>query len=144
MEKTPAPIVPGSYKGYTEGVQGHPTLYFEKGHYTQIHEDPKNIGWHPNAPGNYIGGNISVLGAERYDSIKSIEDPEMNAFVKDFGAKKYDDNSANSFFFEATIDGKSTTSVHLSRSRFQPKGGKYDDAYATTQMKSAKLAPNEP
>ena len=49
----------GAYLGYTLGDTA-PTLYFERGHFTQVHKNASDVGWHPNTGDRHYIKNILV------------------------------------------------------------------------------------
>lgn len=75
-----APDEIGAYIGYTQSDASQlPTLYFEKGRYTQEHDDPDNIGWHPFNSDKHIARNISSEAGDKLGELfltlnKAVED----------------------------------------------------------------------
>lgn len=62
----------GRYQGYTQGGgDGQlPTLYFEKGRYTQEHRKEENVGWHPIIKGDQYRVNIDPAIHRNYGILR--------------------------------------------------------------------------
>lgn len=99
----------GEYLGYTlEGVK--PTLYFENGHFTQLHDYENNIGWN-SSDGRYHYGNIGIEGKSVLSQIYKIRDKkafqlELKNFIDKFELGKFSSNSSEAVLFECFLKGK--------------------------------------
>ena len=135
----------GDYVGYTLG-DSKPTLYFQKGHYTQVHSDPRNIGWHPNGPGTHYGYNVAAKIAKDYLEYK-IDEPEIAAGLK-AGTIGVDDSSTAQYCEWVEHESK-IKRFHISRSKQMKVGATgfsadYNATYAAAVMLAGVKAPNEP
>ncbi len=138
----------GKFRGYTLG-RDEPTLYFEKGRYTQEYPEDANIGWHPNSQ-HYRGSNINK---DAYDLIMSIpvESPpsiEEVEFINKFLKGDYDSDAADAKFFECQSKDGKVWSAHPSSSKLIKTTDllfdeTYDDTYVDTVLENGVLAPNE-
>src|SRR5579859_5086781 len=140
MQKTTQTIDTGSYIGYTEGAPSKPTLYFDKGHYTQFHDNPKNVGWHPNISPNHTAHNISADAAAKYEAIRNSNTAarDLPPFVKNFRDGLYNADGDGTKYFEVTV-APDKYATHVSRGHLK-NDGKYNTQYATGALKSAQLA----
>ena len=150
-----------TYIGYTEskGNHGSPTLYFKEGRYTQVHNNKKNIGWHPCSTDAsvYRGANITPTAHSESSLARKNEDTEPKKQIKEaFLRGELDSELADAKFFEVFKVGKgnpedgSSWSGHPSRARrlmvgFPDFNENYSEAYAKGILAKteSKLAENE-
>lgn len=138
-----------TYEGYTLG-SSKPTLYFKEGRYTQIHDDPNNVGWHPIPTGfKCIRQNINAQGLKRIMEIPEGESAEENLFALDVlkGVYTPRDTEESTLCELYTADNKDFI-IHVSRSKLFKTGdgdfnATYNNAYAQEVLKNGDLAPNE-
>lgn len=137
-----------TYEGYTLGGS-EPTLYFKEGRYTQVHDNPDNIGWHPISNGDKcIRQNINNQGVERIMEIPE-DDAEENIFAQEVLKGKYTpQGTEQATLCELYTADDKNFSIHVSRSKFIRTSDSdfnttYDQAYAREVLKNGKLAPNE-
>lgn len=127
----------GKYLGYTLGST-KPTLYFENGHLTQIHDDADNVGWHPNHGATHVVTSISDEGGDEFDSTD-----DLVAFTNDVINGDYE---GDAFLFEYSLNEHNVVieeTIHCSRSSLNAPDDTYDQAYADDALANASLAPNE-
>lgn len=118
------------YEGYTKGEGvALPTLYFKEGRYTQEHDVPENVGWHP-AINPCWRGNISKESYDYYNSIRSKgDDAAKNKFKKEVMKGTYNAAPGEGFLFEVElVEGQLL--AHPSRSRLiTPGDPMFDKTY---------------
>lgn len=146
---------PGAYLGYTHGGE-LPTLYFENGHFTQAHQNPKNVGWHPNKGDRHVIKNITEEKHKEYGDHRGgpgAWSAEKKAeFAKSVDKGEYDAKEGEGKMFESNVkveDGKDQYSGnHPSRARLVQVGEEgfkaaYGKAYAESVLAKGEVAQNE-
>ncbi|MEO0583362.1 MAG: hypothetical protein AAF135_14150 [Bacteroidota bacterium] len=154
---------PGKFLGYTMGGEGRtqPTLYFENGHYTQEHEKPKNVGWHPNKGERHFIANVEEKHYEKYGrNRQKWGRKDKTKFGKKVEKGKYDAKPGEGLMIEGNVKTKVAKNwrgkkyqkeqifLHPSRGRLIKPGDeefdeKYSEAYAKEVLKDGKKAKNE-
>lgn len=142
---------PGAYMGYTMG-QELPTLYFENGHYTQIHDEPENIGWHPNTGVRHFIKNVTEDAHAHYEDNRGKWDrKQKTAYGKQIEQGDFDAEEGEGMMMEGNVimsQGQEKIYLHPSRGRlitpndpaFNPKFGK---RYALKVIRTGIIAENE-
>ena len=137
----------GEYLGYTYGRE-KPTLYFENGHYTQVHDLDHNVGWHPNHDQGHQRVNINKHGQARYLQIPVGDLDGVQGFVEEVKKGHYDPYSKEdpeAALFE--FDGSGKDHTHLSGGKFisrdAPGGSLFDDTYIDDVLRHGHWAFNE-
>jgi hypothetical protein len=136
------------YRGYTLGG-AQPTLYFDEGRYTQVHNDVTNVGWHPSHTTYCIRINITAAAVNQFLAIPPDDLAGESAFGAAVVAGQYTDNTANGVLCECYTNDNQNYMVHVSRGRFVALAdpnfdNTYNNAYAQGVLANGVLAPNEP
>ena len=143
----------GAYIGYTMGGNS-PTFYFENGHFTQKHDKPENVGWHPNKGDRHFIKNITQ---ESYDKYEAHRDEKKGGWNRDekskFGLEiergGHDAKEGEGMMVEGDVkikEGKEKVYLHPSRGRFIKAGdenAEYTEKEAREAVSNGKLAENE-
>lgn len=113
----------GEYIGYTSG-DGKPTLYFENGHFSQVHDYENNIGWHSNGARHHFG-NIGIAGQAMLKQAYSITDnkafgAEIKNFVSKFELGLLEAGVSEAVLCECYLNGKQFR-AELSKSKLIKK-----------------------
>lgn len=111
----------GAYIGYTMGGDA-PTFYFENGHFTQVHKNPENVGWHPNKSSRHFIKNITTSARNEYTQNRKIWDrSEKTAFGLEVESGLHDADEGNGMMVEGDVftgqDGSEKVYLHPSRGR---------------------------
>ena len=140
----------GDYLGYTYGGV-KPTLYFENGHFTQLHDYENNIGWHSSG-GRHHYGNIGIEGQSMLSQTYKIRDKkafelELKSFISKFELGGFSSNSSEAVLFECFLKGKQFF-THQSKSKLIKKGDmdydrEFDKAYINKVLSNGNWAVNE-
>lgn len=153
---------PGKFLGYTMGGKGRtqPTLYFENGHYTQEHNEPENVGWHPNKGERHFIANVEEKQYKKYKTKrKKWNRKNKTKFGKNVEKGKYDAKPGEGFMIEGDVKTKTARNwlrmkyqkeqifLHPSRGRLIKPGDedfdeKYSEAYAKEVLKEGEEAKN--
>jgi hypothetical protein len=139
-----------SYVGYTQEEESQlPTLYFEEGHYTQQHNDPSNIGWHPIQKGIICTRiNVNANAVKLIMSIQLEETEREENFAERILSGLYTDEQ-NGTLCEVFYDKKDNyNGIHVSRSflvktihnNFNPE---FNSDYAKDILRNGDFAANE-
>lgn len=139
----------GAYIGYTMGGDA-PTFYFENGHFTQVHSDSDNIGWHPNKGDRHFIKNIKEESRDEYEKNRGVWDRNKKTkFGLEIESGKHDAKEGEGVMIEGDIkvkDGNEKVYLHPSRGRFikpTEKDSKYSASDAISAASKGGLAKNE-
>lgn len=143
--------IAGNYNGYTDG-RSKPTLYFENGHFTQVHGNKNNVGWHPELKEGVLRRNIKEDIQDKWINLYSkknknnVEISDLAILTNEIMNGKYDDQDG--LLFEFHYGGSGVRSYHPSGGNFKKLGDKnfdnqYDENYAINVVEKGKLADNE-
>ncbi|MFD0861856.1 hypothetical protein ACFQ1M_06530 [Sungkyunkwania multivorans] len=143
-------LTAGDYIGYTLGGS-KPTMYFENGHYTQVHDYADNVGWHSSGERHHYG-NIGIVGQSILSHIFEMRDSEvqkeeLNHFITKFKAGNYRSDAPEARLFECFIKAGAFY-MHESRSRLIRKDDvghdrRFDLAYIEDLLSNGRIAANE-
>ncbi len=162
-----------TYLGYTMGDPGSPTFYFKEGRYTQKHNHPENVGWHP-VKTYHLAANITKAAAAEYKALNALikkaeedddEDGEdetirLNGLKTEFKRRFVNgefnalDTDVTAIYFECSTNIElnkndySKWAGHISRARLIKLTDKlfmvqYDEAAAKKVLAKGELADNE-
>lgn len=143
----------GAYLGYTLGGTA-PTLYFERGHFTQVHDDQNNVGWHPNKGDRHFIRNINPDMSNYYKTNRGQWSRKLKTR---FGAMiergVMNAEEGQGLMMEGGVfinqeNNSETAYLHPSRGRLIRPGtpdfdNQYNEAYARQIVRTGNLAPNE-
>ena len=140
----------GEYIGYTYGGS-KPTLYFENGHFTQVHDYKNNIGWHSSGTRHHYG-NIGIVGQAMLSQVYNIKDKkvfvtELRNFINKFESGKFRSSASEAVLFECFLKGKQFY-THQSRSKLIRKDDvdynrKFNKDYINNVLANGNWAANE-